>query len=258
MISVCCQGAAQLAPEEIIRRSVQANDRDWRLGPAYSHLERDVDQKKGGARTDRTYQVFLMVGSPYRLLVAVEGTPIPPGEQRQEALKEKRELARRRAEPPAEREARIRKYQVDREHDHILMTQMAVAFHFRLRGNENLNGHSTYVLDAEPKPGYRPVVRDAKVLIGMRGRLWVDAEHFHWAKVEAEVVHPVTFGGFIARVGTGTRFSLRKEPVGDDLWQPVDFSMQVVSAVLFFPHDSASTQRFSDYRAAAIATSAGQ
>ena len=253
IVSICCKGSAQLAPDEIIRRSVEANNRDWRLGPAYSHFEHDVDQK-GDERIDRTYEVSLMDGSTYRRLMAVNGQPIPPVQQSQEELKEKRELARRRSETPAEREARIRKYQVDREHDYVLMTQMAVAFTFRLLGSENLNGHETYVLDAEPKPNYHPVNRDAKVLTGMHGKLWVDVEHFHWAKVEAEVVRPVSFGGFIARVGPGTRFVLSKEPVGDDVWQPSDFTMQVIASVLFFQHNSTSTQHFSGYRAGGAIT----
>jgi hypothetical protein len=62
------------------------------------------------------------------------------------------------------------------------------------------------------------------------------------------VVHPVTFGGFLARDGPGTRFVLSKEPVGDDEWQPMDFTMQVVSTVLFFPHNSISSQHYSNYR----------
>lgn len=240
--------SVQLTPVEIIRRSVQANDRDWRMGPSYSHIERDADQK-GDDRTDRTYEVFLMDGSTYRRLLAINGRPLPPAQQRQEQIKEQRELARRRSESPSERESRVRKYEADREHDHVLMTQMAMALTFRLVGQADVNGHPTYVLDAEPKPGYRPVNRDARVLTGMRGKLWVDSEHFHWVKVEAEVFHPVTFGGFIAHVDPGTRFQLSKEPVGNDVWQPMNFSMHVVASVLFFSHNSNSTQRFKDYRA---------
>jgi hypothetical protein len=246
------RGAAQLAADEIIRKSVGANERDFQMGPSFSHLERDVDQK-GDEKTDRSFEVSLMDGSPYRRLVAVDGNPIPLGQQHQEELKEKHELARRRSEAPPEREVRLHKYQADREHDHVLMTQMAVAFTFHLLGHENLNGHETYVLDAEPRPDYHPVNRDARVLTGMHGKMWVDAEHFHWAKVDAEVVRPVTFGGFLARVGPGTRFVLSKEPVGDDVWQPMDFTMQVVSTVLFFPHNSISTQHYSNYREGGIA-----
>ena len=37
--------------------------------------------------------------------------------------------------------------------------------------------------------------RDAKVLTGMRGRLWVDKRTFRRAKVQAEVIKPISFTG---------------------------------------------------------------
>ncbi len=249
-ITTCCScwGFAELAPDEIVRRSVSVNNRDFRAGPSYSDVERDIDQKSGD-RTDRSYEVFMMDGSDYRKLVAIDGQPLPASQQRQEEQKMRRELARRRAESPEMRASRIRKYQADRDHDHLLMTQMAVAFTFHLVGREKLQGHETYVLDAEPNPKYRPVNREAKVLTGMRGKLWIDTEHYHWAKVEAEVFRPVTFAGFLARVGPGTKFALSNEPVGNDIWQPSEFRMSVAASVLFFSHNSNSTQRFKDYRA---------
>lgn len=243
-----CWGFAELAPGEIVRRSVAVNNRDFRVNPSYSDVERDVDQKAGD-RTDRSYEVFLMDGSNYRKLVAIDGQPLSAAQQKQEEQKMRHELARRRAESPEMRAARIRKYQADRDHDHLLMTQMAVAFTFRLLGREKLQGHDTYVLDAEPNPKYRPVNREAKVLTGMHGKMWIDAAHFHWVRVEAEVFRPVTFAGFLARVGPGTRFELTNEPVGDDIWQPSEFRMSVVASVLFFSKNSTSTQIFKDYRA---------
>ncbi len=241
-----CLGA-QLAPEEIIRRSIAANERDWQASPNYSNLDRTIE-KKDDETSDKTYRVIMMDGSPYRELVAEGGQPLTPARQRQEEQKEKRELARRRAEVPEERQARIRKYQKEREQDHLLMTQMAVAFHFRLSGRDTIGGRSVYVLDAEPKADYRPPTREAKVLTGMKGRLWIDSEKFHWARVEAEVIHPVTFGGFLAKVGPGTKFVLEKEPVGNDVWQPKQFSVAVCASILFWSHNSTTVDTFSEYR----------
>jgi hypothetical protein len=34
----------------------------------------------------------------------------------------------------------------------------------------------------------------------MKGKLWVDREQYQWVKVEAEVIKPVNFGYFIAKV----------------------------------------------------------
>jgi hypothetical protein len=237
---------------EIIRRSVEANERDWKAGPSYSHQERDVETKSE-EKTDRTWEVFLMDGSPYRRLVAVDGSPLSPARQKQEEAREGRELARRRAETAEEREQRIQKYRREREQDHILMTQMAAAFDFTVTGQETLSGHPVYVLSAEPKRDYQPPNHEAKVLTGMRGKLWVDKTGFHWAKVQAEVVHTVTFAGFVARVGPGTRFVLEKEPVNDppgnsQIWQPKRFEDDVVASILLWGRNSTTAQTFTDYK----------
>jgi hypothetical protein len=240
---------AQLAPEEIVRRSVIANENDWRAEPSYSHLDRTVETKDGEI-TDRTYEVRMLDGSPYRRLTAIGGDPISTTRRQQEDQQEKHELARRRGESPEQRQARIDKYRKDRDHDHLLMVQMAAAFKFKLSGEDTLDGHRVYILDATPNPSYRPPNREAKVLAGMRGKLWVDAERFHWVKVEAEVTHTVTFGGFIAKVGPGTMFELENAPVDADTWLPKTFSMHVRESILLWQRNSNVRDEFSDYRRA--------
>ena len=240
-----------LPVDEIIRRSVDANQRDWNAEPSFSHVERDIDTK-AGVTTDRTYAVALLDGTPYNRLVAIGGQPLSPARERQEEARERRELERRRSEGSEARERRIAKYRMDRARNNLLMTQMAVAFRFHLLGEESVEGHAAYVLRAEPDPDYRPVNRDAKVLLGMRGKLWVEEQQFHWAKVEAEVIQTVTFGGFIARVGPGTKFLVEQEPVGDhngdSIWEPRLFSDQVRASILFWSHNSSTMDTYRDYR----------
>lgn len=244
--------AAELSPDEIVRKSVAVNEKDWLEAPLFSHADRTIE-RKDDQTTDRTFAVVMMEGSPYRRLIAVNGQPLSPVRQRQEDQKEARERARRRAETAAERDVRIRKYQKERDQDHLLMVQMAVAFTFHLVGEEIVEGRPCYILDAEPKPDYKPVNHEAKVLTGMRGRIWIDKEQFHWAKVQAEVVRPVSFGGFVAKVAPGTKFVLETEPVNGEIWQPKEFSVQVCASILFWQHNSSTTEQFSDYRSGNVA-----
>jgi len=251
LASATLHASQPLTAGEIVRRSVQANERDWQAAPSFAHQERETE-KKDDTITDRTYQVITMDGSPYRRLIAIDGQPLSEIRERQEMQKEKRELARRRSETPEARQARMQKFQKDRDRDHLLMTQMAVAFTFHLIGEQTIDGHAAYVLDADPKPDYKPVTHECKVLLGMRGKMWVDKEQFHWIKVEAEVIHSVTFGGFLARVDPGTSFMLENEPVGADVWQPKRFEMRVAAAVLFWQRNSVTTDTYRDYQQRAL------
>ena len=233
---------------EIVRRSVAANEGNWKEAPNYGYVERDVTSKRGGARTIKTSQVYMIEGSEYNKLIAVNDKPLSASQQAAEEQKLKQEIQKRRHESPSQRAKRVSKYQRDRQQDHAMMREMAMAFNFKLAGEENVNGRPAWLLIAEPKPGYRPRTRDTRVLTGMRGKLWVDKQTFQWAKVDAQVVKPVYFGGFIAQVGPGTRFVLEQAPVAGRLWLPRHFAMQVNASVLWRDRSSADDETYSDYR----------
>jgi hypothetical protein len=208
----------------IIQRSVQANNEDWQAAPAYSYFERD----RQGEET-QTYEVLMILGSPYQCLVAVNGKPLKPGEQAKEQQKLETITAQRRSESEQEREKRIAKYEKERNRDRLLMDKMAKAFNFTLVGEQRSGPFDVYVLKATPKPGYHPPNKETKVLTGMQGELWIDTGSFQWVKVEAEVIYPVSIAGFLARVEPGTRFELEKMPVSDGIWLAKTFCYEVAS-----------------------------
>ena len=184
-------------------------------------------------------------GSPYRELIAINGAPAGG---RAEETKLKRETVRRKRESAGERADRIAKYERDRNQEHFLMNEMIKAFDFHLIGAAQINGHAVYVLEATPRPDYRPPNQKAKVLTGMKGELWIDQEQYHWAKVEAEVTRPVNFGFLIARAGPGTSFELDQEAVEPGVWLPSWF-VESVNAKIFglASYRTREEETYSDY-----------
>jgi hypothetical protein len=240
--------AAGLPTDEIIRRSVAASERNWRAAPDWSYNERDAKPKEGG-NSSKTYRVLVIEGSQYNELVAKNDQPISPEEQAAEEEKLQQEIRRRKSESPRERSERISKYQQERNQDHAMMLEMVSAFSFTPAGEEDVRGRPAYVFDASPKPGYVPKSRDAKVLTGMRGRLWVDKRTFHWAKVQAEVIKPISFYGFLARVEPGTSFLLEQSPVTGRIWFPIRFRQRVSAKALgIINENSLDEETYSDYK----------
>ena len=240
--------AAGLPTDEIIRRSVAASERNWRAAPSWSYNERDA-KPKGGGSSSKTYRVLLIAGSQYNQLVAKNDRPLSPEEQaaEQEALQQ--EIRKRKGESPSERSTRISKYQQERNQDHAMMLEMVSAFDFTPAGEEDVRGQRAYVFEASPKSGYVPNSRDAKVLTGMKGRLWVDKRTFQWAKVQAEVIKPISFYGFLAKVVPGTSFLLEQAPVGDRIWLPIRFRQQVSAKALgIINENSLDEETYSDYK----------
>ena len=241
--------AATPGPEQIVRKSVQAIQSDWEQAPQYSYLERDVESKHHSPATAKTYKVLMIDGSPYNVVTAINDQPLGPDEEAQEQHKLRREIEKRRRESGRDREKRIAKYDRDRMRDHEMLQEMVKGFQFQPAGEAQVDGRTCWVLDATPKPGYQPSTREGKVLKGMKGRLWVDQQTYQWVKVHAEVVRPVSFYGFLAKVGPGTEFDLEQAPVTDTLWLAKQFSVRVnASALGFFNEDSTESETYHDYQ----------
>lgn len=238
---------AQGNVQNIIARSVQANNADWKADPDYSYAE--TDRLPGSVRT---YNVMMMLGSPYRRLIAINGEPLPPKPRRREEHKLQAAIAKRKSESTQERSQRIAQYEKDRNQDHVLMDQLTKAFNFELVGEPTLDGYDVYELEATPRSGYRPPNMETEVLPGMRGELWIDKKTFQWVKVEAEVIHTVSIAGFLARVEPGTRFELEKMPVADGIWLPKHFAVKSHSRILgVINHKTQDDEVYSNYHKAA-------
>ncbi|HXR75964.1 MAG TPA: hypothetical protein VN737_08320 [Bryobacteraceae bacterium] len=230
--------------QTIIQKSVEANERDFKAAPYFNYREEDRD-----GPNSKTYQVYMIDGSPYQRLIAINGKPLSESQSVQEEKKLEQEKARRQAESSSDRKNRIAKYEKDRHRDHELMQQLTKAFDFKFVGTRKMESRDVYLLKATPKPGYNPPNMETQVLLGMEGQLWIDAETYQWVKVTAKVIRPVSIEGFLAQVQPGTRFELEKMPVGNGIWQPKHFSMKSHSKVLFlFNRRSQADETYSDYQ----------
>jgi hypothetical protein len=251
MLAVACRAATSSAsdPKEIVRLSVKQIQSDWAQAPGYSFEERDVESKHNARATVKTYEVLMIDGSPYRRVTALNDRRLLAGEQAEEERKLSAEIHKREHESNRERAKRIAKYEKERRQDQAMLMAMLDAFDFQLAGEQNVNGHDCWILDAHPKRGYQPRDRETKVLAGMSGRIWIDKSQNQWVRVKADVVKPVSFFGFVAKVGPGTTILLEQEPVAENLWLPKRFSMHVkASALGFLDESSTDDETYRDYK----------
>ncbi len=236
--------AQQANVSEIVQRSVEANEADFKVAPDFNYKERDRM-----AKGSKTYQVTMIDGSPYQRLIAVDGEPLSPSQAAAEEKKQQQAAEQRRSQSSEERQNRIQKYEKERRRDHAMMAQLTKAFDFTLVGHRKVRGFNVYVLKATPKPGYQPPNMETQVLPGMQGELWIDQQTYQWVKVTAHVVRPVSIEGFLAQVQPGTQFELEKSPVESGGWQPTHFAMKSNAKVFYmFSHASQEDDTFFDYQ----------
>jgi hypothetical protein len=244
--------SGQVNVEDIVRHAASAMQSDWAAAPGFAFVQRDVTTSKG-ITTSKTHRVFMIEGSDYYMPIAINDQPLPADQQKLELQKLNSEVERRSQETPEQALHRAVQYRKTREQNGILIHEFTQAFDFTLAGEEIVNGHNCYVLDAKPNPGYRPPNRTAKVLTGMQGRLWIDKDSFHWVKAEAEVLKPVSIFGLFARVLPGTKMELEMIPVTDSVWLVSRFAVDLRLAILWRKSIKATESVFSDYRPAAAA-----
>jgi hypothetical protein len=210
---------------EVIRRAVAADERNWKVARNYTFLERvEVrrldSQGRVKSKEVRTYDVTLLERSPYRRLVERDDHPLPPGEEKKEQEKLVKTIAERRKETEAQRAERLAEYEKRPERPRDAWRELPDAFDFRLAGEEMLDGHSLYVIEATPREGYQPRSRTAKVFLRLQAKLWVDKQAHQLVKAKAEVMDTISVGLFLVRVAKGSCASFEQTRVNDEVWLP--------------------------------------
>lgn len=131
-----------------------------------------------------------------------------------------REMAKRARESERDRAKREEEDKKDLEEERQVRREVADAFNFNLLRDEIISGFPAWVIQAEPKPGYRPKTARAKILPKVRGTLWITKADYRWVKVDAEVIDTFSYGLMLFRLYPGTHLMFEQTRVNDDVWLP--------------------------------------
>lgn len=252
LLSVPARTGNVIDVQEIVRRAAAQMQSDWAAAPEYAFIQRDATTSKG-ITTSKTQQVFMIAGSDYYMPIAVDDKPLPADQRALELQKLRQEIERRSQETPEQAKRRSEQYRKMREQNGILLSEFTQALDFTLAGEETINGHAAYVLDATRRPHYHPPNRTAKILTGMEGRLWVDKKSFHWIQAEAEVLKPVSIFGVFVKVQPGTSMELEMTPVTDSVWLVGRFVVDLRVSVFWHKSTKTTESIFTHYEPAAEA-----
>jgi hypothetical protein len=217
--------AAQVDPREVLIKSLAADDANWRVARNYTFIERSDQRRLDSAghlksREIKTADVTLLEGTPYRRLIARNDQPLSAAEEKDEAERLAKSIDERRRETPEQRTRRLAEYETKRERMTESMRQIPEAFNLRLLGEEQRSGRTVYVIEANPKPGYRSDDRIARFYPKLKGKIWVDKQDYQWVRTEAEVIDSVSFGWVLARLAKGGRMSFEQTRVNGEVWLP--------------------------------------
>lgn len=223
MLCLAATAAAQDAGD-IMRRALAEDTASAAIARNYTYLEhQEVRTLEGGkvkVRESNTYDVTLLEGSPYRRQVAHNDQPLSPKDQRKEEERLAKSIADRTHETAEQKQQRIADWHRKEEKQHEPLHEIPDAFFLRLAPDEKIDGHDVYVVDATPKPGYKPKSKTAFFLPKVKGRFWIAKQGYQPVRVEFETLDTIAWGGFVARVAKGTRLRIELTRVNDEVWLP--------------------------------------
>jgi hypothetical protein len=239
---------------ELLRRAEEndmANDKQLR---DYTFIERQEEHHldgHGGVKKieSRTSEVLEIYGEPVERLTAKDDRPLPPNEAKKEEDKIQKIIDKRHNESEEERRKRLEKAEKSREEDRKFVLEIADAFNFRLIGSAAIDGCEAWVLDGDPRPGYEPKSREAKMLAKFKGRVWIDKADAQWVKLDITAIDTISVGFVLARIHKGTRVLVEMTRVNDEVWLPKHVQLHLDARVaLFKSYDVDVEQTFRDYQ----------
>ena len=212
-------------PVEIVRRAAAGDDRNTELREHYTYLQRqeqrEMDSTGKVKKTESdTIDVTLLEGSTYRRHVAHNDKPLPPKEEAKEEEKLRRSIEERRKETPEARQYRIQEWQRRQKKQREPLKEVPDAFNLKLAGEETIDGVAAWVIDATPKPGYRPHSNSTQYFPKVKGRLWITKQDYEVVKVGIEALDTISFGGFLIRMAKGSHIFVEATRVNNEVWLP--------------------------------------
>jgi hypothetical protein len=208
---------------DLIRRSADNDIQNEKKLRDYTYVERQQENHldgKGQVKSTevKTYDVLNISGEQVQKLISKDGKPLSDKDARKEDEKIQKVIDKRNSESDWDRAKRLAKEQKEREEDRQFVSEVADAYNFTFVGLEKLDGRDNYVIDAEPKPGYKPVHKDAGILTKTRFRVWIDQDDVQMKKLDVQIIDTFSWGLFIARIHKGSRVIIENTRVNDEVW----------------------------------------
>jgi hypothetical protein len=217
---------------ELIRQTAEKDMENDKRQRDYTYIQREEQHKLDGkgqvkSAETKTSEIMEIYGEQVERLISKDDKPLSDKEAKKEEEKIQKVIDKRKNESESERKKREEKEEKDREESRQFVREVADAYNFKLVGIDALAGRDTYVIDGEPRPGYEPHLKDAKMLPKFRFRAWIDKDESQWKKLDIQCIDTVSFGLFLARIHKGSRIVIEQTRVNDEVWLPQHINVKV-------------------------------
>ena len=217
---------------ELIRHTAANDMENDKRQRDYTYIQREEQHKLNGqgqvkSTETKTTEIMELYGEPVERLIAKDDKPLSEKDAKKEEEKIQKILEKRKNESDEDRQKREKKEEKDREDSRQFVREVADAYNFHLAGIESLAGRDTYVIDAEPRPGYQGHLKESKFLPKFRFRAWIDKDESQWKKLDIQCIDTVSWGLFLARIHKGSRIIIEQTRINNEVWLPQHLDIKV-------------------------------
>jgi hypothetical protein len=239
---------------EIVRRSLEADDRTAELSRNYTYKRHEVRKHLGlhgevKSSSTKTWDIINLYGEPYARLIQKNDLPLSEKDEKMEEQKLEEFFNRRKNESDEIRQKRLAREKKQRDARRAFFRDVVNAYEFRIAGEEAMDGRDAWVIEATPSKEFHPTQPHAGLLSKLKATVWIDKQDGNWVRAEGEVLETLSAGLFIARLHPGTRFVLQQARVNDEIWLVRRLSVEARARVLLLSNRAVELEyTFSDFK----------
>lgn len=217
---------------ELIRRTAANDMENDKRQRDYTYIQREEQHKFDGkgqikSTETKTSEIMELYGEQVERLISKDDKPLSDKDNKKEEEKIQKLIEKRKNESENDRKKREEKEEKDREQGRQFVREVADAYNFHFAGIESLAGRDTYVIDAEPRPGYQGHLKESKFLPKFRFRAWIDKDESQWKKLDIQCIDTVSVGLFLARIHKGSRIIIEQTRINDEVWLPQHIDVKI-------------------------------
>jgi hypothetical protein len=216
--------AMDVTPEEAVARASR-NELATHHAHPYRYQLHKIDNGKIS-----TKEIIETQDGDVARLIAVNNHPLFPDAEAAEIQRLQNLLA-----DPAIQAHRKKREQADTDRANEMLRLLPTAFVYRFEGMvEGPNG-PCYRLSMRPNPNFNPPDRQAEVLHGMAGELWIDQKQERMVKLNVHLIVDVEFGwGIFGRLDKGGTILVEQRDVGNGHWEQTLLHLHLHGTILMF------------------------
>ena len=186
-------------------------------------MYQSVTRKDGGMVTE---QVVETRDANVERVIARNGTPLTPDEQKQEDAKVQKFVGDTAAQHKQRQDL-----DGDLKKSKDMLSMLPDALTYTYAGTEGNKTKLTF----KGNPGFHPPSREAKVFAAMEGQMLIDTKEDRLAQFSGHLARPVKFGGgLLGDLQQGGTFNVHQQEVGPHHWEITVMKVNIKGKALMF------------------------